>query len=121
MQIVIHGRNDTRLLHNLALVLIDSLQTLRTIHDGRSRFKAAFSLLLDGNMTAIDLDDQGLRRRRTCFLRRDLLLLLGEVCPHCICYTFHLGMVIDAPVVTIPLLQIPLRFSVAIQGPVFAL
>jgi hypothetical protein len=35
VQIVIHGRNDTRLLHNLAMVLIDFMQTLRTIHEGR--------------------------------------------------------------------------------------
>src|SRR5262249_1696726 len=72
-------------------------------------------------MTAINLDHHVCSRRRTLLLGRALPILLGEVRPHGIRHTFHLGMVIDTTMMPIHLLKIPLRFSVAMQGPVFAL
>ena len=72
-------------------------------------------------MTAIDLDNHVLSRCRTLLWGRGLPILLGEVGPYCIRYAFYLGMVIHTTVMPIHLLKIPLRFSVAMQGPLFAL
>src|SRR5215470_1251041 len=72
-------------------------------------------------MTAINLDHHVCSRRRTLLLGRALPILLGEVSPHGIRHAFHLGMVIDTTMMPIHILKIPLRFSVAMQGPLFTL
>jgi len=72
-------------------------------------------------MTPIDLDNHVLSRCRTLCLWRALPIRLGKVSPQLIRHAFHLGMVMDTTVMTIPLLQITLRFSVALPGPLFAL
>ena len=101
------------------MVLIDSPNIFRPIHDGRSRFEAALVFLLDGNMPSIDLHNQVSGRRRTCLGCRGETVLLRQHAPYVIRHPFDLRMIIHAPRLTIQLPQVAHRLTVAIQGPLF--
>jgi hypothetical protein len=56
---IISGRDDAGLLHELAVMRIHGLDMLRPIHYGGQSFKTALIRLLNGKMPPTDLDHQG--------------------------------------------------------------
>ena len=117
VQLIIECRDDTRFLHDLAVVLIHCVQIFRLVHNGGQGFKTALALLFDGDMSPINLDDHVARRR--CALLRGWWerILVGEDSTHFVRHPFDVHMVIHPPGVPIPRLQVLFSLSVAIQRP----
>ena len=100
---------------------IHGLDMFGPIDNGGQGLKAALALLLDGDMPAIDLENQVLGRsgtRRWCGRET---IVLGQYRTDFIRDAFDLRMIIHTPRMPIPLLQILLGFSIAIQCPLFTL
>jgi hypothetical protein len=64
----------------------------------------------------IDLDNQVLCRSRTLLCCGCEPIVLGQHSSYFICHAFDVRMIIHTPGVTIPLLQVLLGFSIAIQS-----
>jgi hypothetical protein len=101
------------------VVVIHGVEMLGPIHDRRQGFKTALVLLLDGDMSPIDLDNQVLRRGWALRCGGCTLIILGEHRTDFIRHTFDVHMIVHPPRVPIPCLQVLLGFSVAIPRPLF--
>jgi hypothetical protein len=62
---IIHGRDDTGFLHDLAVVVIHGVEMLRPIHHGGQGCTTALVLLVDGDRSPIDLEHHVLCRSGT--------------------------------------------------------
>src|SRR5215470_11946943 len=100
---------------------IHGLEMLRPIHNGGQSFKTALALLLNGDMPAIDLDNQVLCRRGTLLWCGRETIVLGQHRTDFIRDAFDVRMIMHTPKITIPLLQVLLGFSIAIQSPLCTL
>ena len=101
--------------------MIHGLESLRSIDNGGQGFKTALVLLLDGDMPPIDLHNQVLGRSGTLLGSRRKTIVLGQHRTDFIRDAFDVRMIIHPPRLSIPLLQVLLGFSKAIQRPLCTL
>ena len=96
--------------------MIHCLDSFRPIDNGGQGFKTALALLLDGDMPAIDLENQVLGRSGALRWCGRETVVLGQYRTDFIRDAFDVRMIIYTPKMTIPLLQVLLgrviQFSV---------